>query len=138
MAAETTRRASLNSHFSRARISSRPDLIGSKIDRLCGRINDFASTGRSLPLGDTISAFQRDVSNYFVLGKDFGDLEKDDFGSFMTAFARGIGPMWHRSKHMPWYGRFMHSIFKDFLIKNADPITAAYMRYARASPADYI
>ncbi|KJZ71985.1 hypothetical protein HIM_08665 [Hirsutella minnesotensis 3608] len=109
-------------------------MVRSKVAKLKTRIaNDYADKGRVIDVGAAISAFVRDVSTDFVLGKDYGNLDQDDFGVGMTLFMQGGGKMWRLTKHFPWYGPLMLSIPKDFLIKNADPDTANYMRYAKAS-----
>ncbi|KAK4222656.1 putative cytochrome P450 E-class, group I [Podospora fimiseda] len=99
------RRLPLNSYFSKASVLRRRELIDRKIEKLCSRISEFASTKKPIDLGAGISAFQRD----------------------------GGGTMWRLTKHIRWYGPAMLSIPKDFLIKNADPDTANYMRYAKDS-----
>ncbi|KAK0712207.1 cytochrome P450 [Apiosordaria backusii] len=126
------RRLPLNAYFSRASVDRRSDLISLKVQKLCGRIAEFAGTGKVIDLGAAISAFQRDVSTDFVLGKNYNNLDQPDFGVGMTLFMQGGGSMWRLTKHIRWYGPAMLSIPKDFLIKNADPDTANFMRYAKA------
>ncbi|KJZ71258.1 hypothetical protein HIM_09331 [Hirsutella minnesotensis 3608] len=128
------RRQPLNAYFSKARVASRQAIVRSKVDKLESRIaDDFADIGRRVDVGAFISAFIRDVSTDFVLGKDYRSLDQDDFGVGMTHFVQGGGKMWRLTKHFPWYGPAMLSIPKDFLIKNADADTANYIRYAKAS-----
>lgn len=127
------RRLPLNAFFSKASVVRRQDLIHRKIEKLCGRVAEFAGTGKPLDLGAAISAFQRDVSIDFVLGKDYNNLDEPDFGIGMTLTMHGGGAMWRLRKHIRWYGPAMLSIPKDFLIKHADPDTANFMRYAKVS-----
>ncbi|KAK4465019.1 putative cytochrome P450 E-class, group I [Cladorrhinum samala] len=127
------RRLPLNAYFSKANVLRRQDLVNRKLDKLCGRIAEYAGTGRPIDLGAAISAFQRDVSTDFVLGKDYNNLDQPDFGVGMTLIMQGGGTMWRLTKHIRWYGPAMLSIPKDFLIKNADPDTANFMRYAKDS-----
>lgn len=132
------RRQPLNAYFSKARIADRQTLIQTKVGRLCERIAQFADTGKAIDLGAATSAFQRDISTKVVLNKDYGDLEKDDFGVGMTLFMQGGGKMWRLTKHIRWYGPAMLSIPKDFLIKNADANTANFMRYAKVSDSSNV
>ncbi|KAK4209717.1 putative cytochrome P450 E-class, group I [Rhypophila decipiens] len=127
------RRLPLNAYFSKANIFRHKDLIVAKVDKLCSRIAEFSGTGRIIDLGAAISAFQRDVSTEFVLGKDYKNLDQDDFGVGMTLVFHGGGAMWRLTKHIRWYGPAMLAIPKDFLIKNAGPNTANFMRYAQDS-----
>lgn len=93
----------------------------------------MADTGRSIDIGAAISAFQRDASTDFVLGKDYGSLEEEDFGIGMTLVSQGGGKMWRLTKHIRWYGPMLLAIPKDFVIKYADPLTANFMRYVKVS-----
>ncbi|KAM7208561.1 putative cytochrome P450 E-class, group I [Naviculisporaceae sp. PSN 640] len=127
------RRLPLNAYFSKASVVRRQDLIDRKIEKLCARIAEFAGTRKPIDLGAAISAFQRDVSTDFVLGKDYNNLDQPDFGVGMTLTMQGGGTVWRLTKHIRWYGPALHSIPKDFLIKNADPDTASYLRYAKDS-----
>jgi hypothetical protein len=111
----------------------RQDLIRRQIERLCERVAEFAATGQAMDLGAAISAFQRDVSTEFILGKSYDSLNQPDFGVGMTRVMHGGGTIWRLTKHIRWYGPAMLSIPRDFLIKNADRDTANFMRYAKAS-----
>lgn len=112
-------------------------MIIRKLEKLCGRIGEFAKAGRVIDLGAAISAFQRDVSTEYVLGKDYNSLDQPDFSVGMTRIMHGGGRMWHLTKHIRWYGPAMLSIPKEFLIKSADPDTSNFMRYARVHTAVY-
>lgn len=112
-------------------------MIIRKLEKLCGRIGEFAKAGKVIDLGAAISAFQRDVSTEYVLGKDYNSLDQPEFSVGMTRIMHGGGRMWHMTKHIRWYGPAMLSIPKEFLIKNADPDTSNFMRYARVHTAVY-
>lgn len=130
------RRAPLNAYFSKSRVVRHQDMIIRKLEKLCGRIGEFAKAGRVIDLGAAISAFQRDASTEYVLGKDYNSLDQPDFSVGMTRIMHGGGRMWHLTKHIRWYGPAMLSIPKEFLIKSADPDTSNFMRYARDSEED--
>lgn len=124
-------RQPLNSYFSKTRVASHQSLIDTKVAKLCGRITTFGETERILDLGAAISALQRDVTTDFVLGKDYRSLDADDFRVGMTHVMQGGGEMWRLSKHIPWYGKLMHSIPKDFAIKHADSDTSNFLQYVK-------
>ncbi|KAK4683262.1 hypothetical protein QC764_123520 [Podospora pseudoanserina] len=130
------RRAPLNAYFSKSRVVRHQNMIIRKLEKLCGRIGEFAKAGRVIDLGAAISAFQRDASTEYVLGKDYNSLDQPDFSVGMTRIMHGGGRMWHLTKHIRWYGPAMLSIPKEFLIKSADPDTSNFMRYARDSEED--
>ncbi|KAM7211722.1 Cytochrome P450 [Rhypophila decipiens] len=127
------RRLPLNAYFSKANILRHKDLIVAKVDKLYSRIAEFSGPGKVIDLGAAISAFQRDVSTEFVLGKDYQNLDQDDFGVGMTLVFHGGGAIWRLTKHIRWYGPAMLAIPKNFLIRNADANTANLMRYAQDS-----
>ncbi|KAK4172602.1 putative cytochrome P450 E-class, group I [Triangularia setosa] len=106
------RRLPLRAFFSKASEIRRQGLIIRKLDRLCEWITEFTGTGKA-----------RDVSTQYVLSNGSSSLDQPDFSRHDT--------MWHLTKHIHWYGPAMLSIPKDFLIKNADPETANFMRYAK-------
>ncbi|KAH9987957.1 hypothetical protein F4779DRAFT_611216 [Xylariaceae sp. FL0662B] len=125
------RRQPLNTYFSKASVANHQDIIRHRVIRLCQRIAEFSGTGRVLDIGAATSAFQRDVSTDFVLGRSDNSLEEEDFGVRMTLFQQGGGKLWRLMKHIRWYGPLLLSIPKDFLIKYADPDTANFMRYSK-------
>lgn len=92
---------------------------------------EFADSKRCIDIGAAISAFQRDVSTDFVLGKDYRSLDQEDFGIGMTHVMQAGGQMWRLTKHIRLYGPAMLSIPKNFLIKHADRDTASFMRYVK-------
>ncbi|KAK0665693.1 putative cytochrome P450 E-class, group I [Cercophora samala] len=130
------RRAPLNAYFSKARVVRHQDMIVRKLEKLCARITESAESAKVIDLGAAISAFQRDVSTEYVLGKDYSSLDQPDFSVGMTRIMHGGGRMWHLTKHIRWYGPAMLFIPKDFLIKHADPDTANFMQYAKDSEED--
>jgi hypothetical protein len=125
------RRQPLNAYFSKARVAAHQGMVRSKANRLCERLAEFAREGRSVDLGAAISAYTRDISVAFVLGRSYNGLEEKDFNVDTTNAIQGAGGMWRTTKHIPWFAPLMHSIPKDFLIKNGDPETASIMRFVK-------
>ncbi|KAK0625349.1 cytochrome P450 [Bombardia bombarda] len=144
------RRAPLSPFFSRAGVAAArtQGMVRAKVERLCERVGGFAAGGGTateeekngekivLDLDAAISAFQRDVSTGFVLGKSYDDLEKEDFAVGMAHFSQGLGRMWRMTKHLRWYGPLMLSIPRDWLIQYADERAAQFMRYTKSSEAE--
>ncbi|KAF7336640.1 Cytochrome P450 [Mycena venus] len=123
------RRLPLNPFFSKAKVSSRQVLILQNVDRLCGRISDFAVSKTALSLGAAISAFTRDVATEFILGKSYNSLGQEDFNAAMTTVFQNSGHIWRITKHVRWFGPTMMSIPRAFIIKTADEGTRGFFRY---------
>lgn len=128
-----TRRQPLNAYFSKARVATYQHMVRTKASRLCERLAEFAKEGRNVDFGAAVSAYTRDVSVAFVLGKSYNGLEEKDFNVDTTNAIQAAGEMWRTTKHIPFFAPLMHSIPKDFLIKHADPETASVMRFVKVN-----
>ncbi|KAH7309892.1 cytochrome P450 [Stachybotrys elegans] len=129
------RRMPLNSFFSKARVAKHQDMIRAKLHKMCDRIADNAQ--QPIDLGAVVSAFQRDVSTDFILGKDYNNLGMEDFGVGMTLFTQGGGKIWRLTKHIRWYGPLMLAMPREFLIKyGGDENLANWLRYGISSETE--
>ncbi|KAI1441145.1 cytochrome P450 [Annulohypoxylon stygium] len=77
------RRQPLNPFFSKANVRNRQDMIDRHLGKLCDRIFAFAVSRETFNFGAAITAFARDVAFDFILGKNYGSLDKDDFDEAM-------------------------------------------------------
>lgn len=125
------RRQPLNPYFSKVHVASQQDLINAKLDKLCERLGEFASSGETVDLGAAISALQRDVVTDFVLNADYHYLDEKDFAAGMTFVTQGGGEMWRTTKHLPWYGPLMLALPRSFLIKYGDANTSTFMQFVQ-------
>ncbi|XDG06281.1 hypothetical protein ABKA04_005896 [Annulohypoxylon sp. FPYF3050] len=85
------RRQPLNPFFSKANVRNRQDMIDRHLGKLCDRIFAFAESHETFNFGAAITAFARDVAFDFILGKNYGSLDKDDFDEAMVAASSGSG-----------------------------------------------
>ncbi|KAF7924918.1 uncharacterized protein EAE98_007006 [Botrytis deweyae] len=130
------RRLPLNAFFSKAQVADKQDLIRRNVQKICDRIAQFTSTGQIVNLGAATSAFTRDVSTEFILGKSYNSLDKEDFDIGMTNVFQGSGHIWRITKHITWFGPTMKSIPVDWVIKVADDGTKAFFRYLKETTHD--
>lgn len=98
------RRAVLNPFFSKASVTTRIDIIQRSVSELCRKVDEFAgSASDRISLGVAISAFARDVSIEYVIGKRYHVLDAQDLNADVAVMPQTSGSLWQRSKHFPWY-----------------------------------
>ncbi|KAF5869064.1 putative cytochrome p450 protein [Botrytis fragariae] len=93
-------------------------------------------TGQIVNLGAAPSAFTRDVSTEFILGKSYNSLDEEDFDIGMTSVFQGSGHIWRITKHITWFAPTMKSIPVDWVMKVADDGTKAFFRYLKETTHD--
>lgn len=125
------RRQPLNNFFSKAKVASQQDLIRRNVDKLCERILQFSDAKRTINLGAATSAFTRDVSTEYALGRNYNSLDLGDFNAGMTVVLQGSGRIWRITKHVTWFGPTMRSIPVDWVMKVADEGTKAFFTYLK-------
>ncbi|KAI1329342.1 cytochrome P450 [Xylariaceae sp. FL0255] len=130
------RRHLLNSFFSKVRVSNRIDMIKQHLDKLCGRITSFAEAGEAFNLGAAVTAFVRDVAFDFILGKNYQNLDKNDFDVHMVTASSGSGQMWRLTKHVRFIGPLMKSIPMDWLIKHVEGDMKLFFQFMMENLAD--
>ncbi|TGO10356.1 hypothetical protein BTUL_0137g00130 [Botrytis tulipae] len=114
------RRLPLSAFFSKVQVVNKQDLVYRNVQKLC------AAT----------SAFTRDISTEFILGKSYNSLDKEDFDIEMTNVFQGSSHIWRITKHITWFGPTMKSIPIDWVIKVADDGTKAFFRYLKETTHD--
>lgn len=112
-------------------MAARQDLIYRNVEKLCGRISQFA--GNTINLGAALSAIAQDVSCEFVLSKTYDSLGKDDFNAGMTNMFQQAGFIWRITKHVPWFGPIVKSIPPNLMLKVADEGTKSFLEYLQVS-----
>lgn len=127
------RRQPLNQFFSKARVSSRQDMIHWHMGKLCNRISIFAESQETFNFGAAITAFARDVAFDFILGKSYKSLDKDDFDEAMVTATSGSGQVWRVSKHLRFIGPMLKSIPIDLIIKYGDHGTKLFFRFLKVN-----
>ncbi|KAI0428311.1 cytochrome P450 [Xylaria sp. FL1042] len=130
------RRQPLNAFFSKARVSSRQDIIDRHMSKLYGRISVFAESRKIFNLGAALTAVVRDIAFDFILGKNYGSLDKDDFDEAMVAATSGSGQVWRATKHMRFIGPVLKSVPIDWIIKYGDHGTKLFFRFLKENLED--
>lgn len=127
------RRQPLNPFFSKANVRNRQDMIDRHLGKLCDRIFAFAVSRETFNFGAAITAFARDVAFDFILGKNYGSLDKDDFDEAMVAASSGSGQVWRLSKHLRFVEPILKSLPIDWIIEHGDHGTKLFFRFLKAS-----
>lgn len=130
------RRLPLNPFFSKVQVANKQGLIRQNVQKFCDRISQFSETNQIVNLGAATSAFTRDVSTEFILGKTYNSLDKEDFDVGMTNVFQGSGHIWRITKHVTWFGPTMKSIPVEWVMKVADEGTKAFFRYLKETTQD--
>ncbi|KAK3351394.1 cytochrome P450 [Neurospora tetraspora] len=96
-----TVRQPLSPFFSKANVGRKLGIVRKHLDKLEGIISRKAASKEVFDLGAAISAWARDVSNEFILGKSYDNLDKDDFDKDFTTMVTDEGRQWRWNKHLP-------------------------------------
>lgn len=123
--AHKARRHALARFFSKANIASRQPVLRRNLDKLCRRISGL--TGCTFNLGAAISAFTRDSANEFIVGRQYNELDSDDFGIGLSTASQGAGTFWRTTKHIRWFGPTIRAMPIDWAMKVADDGTKAFL-----------
>ncbi|KAK4233754.1 hypothetical protein C8A03DRAFT_47769 [Achaetomium macrosporum] len=132
--AHKARRAAIAPLFSKAKIAARQDVIHKNVDRLCRRISNFA--GMTFNLGAAMSAFTRDIANEFIIGKEYNELDQEDFNVALSITSTGAGAFWRTTKFIRWFGPALRSIPAEWAMKTADEGTKSFLRYLQQCERD--
>ncbi|KAF4620123.1 hypothetical protein G7Y89_g14699 [Cudoniella acicularis] len=128
------RRQPLNAFFSKAKVANQQDLIRRNLRKLCDRLSKVSGSKRPINLGAALSAFTRDVSTEFIIGKSYNDLDHEDFNIALTNMTTtGFGHIWRMTKHITWFGPAMKAIPIDWAMKMANDDTKAFLSMLKAS-----
>ena len=110
-----TLRQPLSPFFSKANVGRKMDIVYKHLDKLEAIMTRKAAAKETFDLGAAISAWARDVSNEFIMGKSYDNLDKDDFDKDFTTMVTDEGRMWRCIKHIPVL-RLAYSLPWDFML----------------------
>ncbi|RYO73653.1 hypothetical protein DL764_010431 [Monosporascus ibericus] len=125
------RRAATAPFFSKASVAGKQGIIYSLADKLCDCIGKSVDSESSINIGTAISAFTRDVATQYILGKDYRNLDTEDFNAGMTAVLQSSGAIWRVTKHVPWLGPTMKSLPPSFMERIADDATKSFLIFLK-------
>lgn len=127
--AHKARRHAIAPFFSQAKVAARQHLIRRNVEKLAARISSLSGSGTTFNLGAAISAFTRDVANEFIIGKEYNELDLEDFGVGLSIASQGAGVFWRTTKFIRWFGPSIRAIPIDWAMKMADEGTKSFLRY---------
>ncbi|KAI1205170.1 cytochrome P450 [Annulohypoxylon truncatum] len=130
------RRLPLSPFFSKVKVSNRQDMIMRHVQALFHRLSGFAASQKTVDLGAAFTAFVRDVSNEYILGKHYNDLGKEDFDAGMVVAAQAGGLLWRTTKFIRFFGPLMRSIPTQWIMAVSDPIMKDFFRFHMMSMND--
>ncbi|KAJ3552166.1 hypothetical protein NPX13_g11177 [Xylaria arbuscula] len=134
------RRQPLAPFFSRAKVIAQQDIIRRNADKLCHRLSQIAADvipgQRIVNLGAAISAFARDLSFEYTLGRSHNSLDSEDFDVAVLHLARGVGPLWRVTKHVGYVFHIVNRIPLDWLIWILDEKTKNFFIHMKATMQD--
>ena len=134
--AHKARRHAIAPFFSRPKVSARQHILRQNVDKLAARVSALAGSGTAFNLGAAISAFTRDVTNEFITGKAYNELELDDFGIDLSIASQGAGVFWRTTKFIRWFGPSIRAIPIDWALKMADEGTKSFLNFLKQSEQD--
>lgn len=126
--AHKARRNAIAPMFSKARVAARLEIIHKNVDKLCRRISDLTGAIQ-FNLGAATSAFTRDIANEFIIGKEYNELDLDDFNVGLSVASQGAGVFWRTTKFIPWFGPTIRAIPISWAMKMADEGTKSFLRF---------
>ncbi|PVI04209.1 trichodiene oxygenase [Periconia macrospinosa] len=132
--AHKAHRRAIAPFFSKQHVMARQAILRRNMDKLCRRISNLSGT--PFNLGAAISAFMRDNANEFILGKEYNEIDLDDFGVLLSIGSAGMGPIWRMTKHVPWFGPALKSIPPKWVMKVADEGTKSFFKYIQQCEKD--
>jgi cytochrome P450 len=128
------RRAALNPFFSKANVARRQEILWRLAEKLSSRVDEFAgSQTRQICLGAAISAFTRDVTAEYVIGKEFANLDDRSFDAESVTAFRSSGYLWRRTKHIRWYSKLLKSIPKWLIKQNPNDKDQSFFSFLTVS-----
>lgn len=117
-------------------MTNQQDIIRRNADKLCHRLSKIAADTpgkRIVNLGAAISAFSRDVSFEYTLGRGHNSLDSEDFDLAVLHLARGVGPLWRITKHVGPVFHVVNRIPLDWMIWILDEKTRSFFTHMQVT-----
>ncbi|KUJ23966.1 cytochrome P450 [Mollisia scopiformis] len=130
------RRQPLAPFFSKAKVSSRQDMISRHVSKFCDRLSNIAEAGKMVNLGAATTALARDVAFDFILGKSYNSLDSENFDVAVLHAAQGAGSLWRLSKHIGYVLFLLQAMPLDWAMKIADDDMKTFFAHMKAAMND--
>lgn len=85
-------------------------LINDKVDRLCGRLEEWIGQGTPVDLDAAMAALTADIVSIYFYGKDFDYLGGKDFKFVVRDAILGLIGFYHFSRFVPAVANFINSL----------------------------
>ncbi|KAI5922014.1 trichodiene oxygenase [Camillea tinctor] len=99
-------------------------------------LDAVSGTQKTINLGLAISAFTRDASTNFIIGKSYNNLDKEDFNQAMTKTIVGLRMLWRITKHIRWVGPLLLSLPTSIAKATGDEGNKAFFVFLENSRND--
>lgn len=101
------------------------------MEKLCRRIAEL--DGKTFNIGAALSAFTRDIANEFIIGKEYNELDLEDFNIQLSVSSAGAGAFWRNTKFIRWFGPALRSIPVEWAKKVADEGLKSFFNYLQVN-----
>lgn len=109
-------------------------MFDNHVEKLSKRLDEYATSGKVLALGDAYGALSMDIITDTLTGSSCNNLDKQDFGRALVNGFSGFGPIWRVAKHMPWLVPFFMS-FPSWVMKILSKQSRDYRALQEVSPS---
>ena len=120
-----SRRAAINPYFSKASIRRLEPVITETFDYLSQRLDNFAKSGKIVPLNLVYKATTMDIITRYCFGESAHFLEQDDFNApFFEGIVKLLDLAWWIT-HIAWFGPLLKSIplsLQSILMPRLEPL----------------
>lgn len=126
------RRAPLNAFFSRRAVLDLEDVVQAAARKLCERIDRALGEGRPVDLGAGLRAVSVDVIAEYAFDQSWGQLDRDDFGTWWSDMNRDNDIMWLNFQQWPALLAFFQ-LFPEWLAVKMNKAVANLMAMLHVS-----
>ena len=123
-----TRKDALGAFFSKRSVMRSADSIQSCVDRLCGRLEEYCLSQRSINLRVIFGALSMDVISVFGYGRSYNSLEKSDFDHELYQLMSSGGELALLLKQCPWIFQIANLLPYSFVARFDPKIMLAVKR----------
>ncbi|KAL8696123.1 MAG: hypothetical protein Q9224_002960, partial [Gallowayella concinna] len=117
------RRQPWNSFFTKTAVNSLEARITTQIDKLSSRIEEFASSGKILPISVAYSAMTMDIITEYALGRSYGLLDHEAFNEALVTCDFRIQELNEKIRSDKLDAKTERIIFHDFKTTDKLPLS---------------